>query len=105
MGVPGTRLDTLRDVGCAALCPMLAALLVAVTVPGLEMSAIFSRNRVDAEPVAPAGSRPLVMIAGFIVFVPLIHLVGMINAGSPKTPPARGFALCLDSSIPYPPRP
>ena len=26
-------------------------------------------------------------------------------AGSPETPPTGGFALCLDPSIPYPPRP
>ena len=80
--VPDTGLHTLRDMGSAAFFPMLAALLVAASGVGLGLSAILRRNRADTDPVAATGVRPFAMIAGFIAFIPLIHLMGMITASA-----------------------
>ncbi len=80
--VPDAGLQTLGDMTSAAFFPMLAAILITLSGIALGLRTFVLRHRDGGALLNPMGSRPLLMVAGFVVYIPLIHWLGMVSASA-----------------------
>lgn len=78
--VPGAGLASLQDMTSAAFFPMLAAILIAFSGLILGIKTFIHRAADPEAKVDPTGFRPLLMLGAFVVYVPLIHVLGMFAA-------------------------
>lgn len=80
--VPGTNLATFADMESAAFFPMLAATLVGVSAVMLGIGSLNKSARHADNDAGAAGPRPVLMVIGFCIFIPLIHALGMVTASA-----------------------
>ncbi len=80
--VPGTSLATFADMESAAFFPMLAATLVGVSAVMLAVGSLNTSSRRADDDVDAIGPRPVLMVIGFCIFIPLIHGLGMVTASA-----------------------
>ena len=80
--VPGTGLHTLGDMGSAAFFPLLAIIVICLSAIGLGLTTYVNREREASAIIPPIGARPWLMTLAFVVFIPLIHTLGMVTASA-----------------------